>query len=72
MIIQSAWHLYCLGKEAMENQSMIDASALYALFFGSEQFEYIIGDLQIATQARAFMEHGVANIPVEVLKISSE
>jgi hypothetical protein len=52
----------------MENTSMIDASALYALFFGSEQFEYIIGDLQITTQAKAFMEHGLPSLPVEILQ----
>jgi hypothetical protein len=56
------------GKEAMESHSMIDATALYALFFGSEQFEHLIGDLQVATQAKAFMEFGVTNIPFEVLQ----
>lgn len=36
------------GKSALEKNGTIDASMLYMLLFGSEQFEPIIGELQVS------------------------
>ena len=38
-----------IGKEAVEGQGKMDASAMYAMIFGSELFESIIGELSVAT-----------------------
>lgn len=50
------------GKAAVEGAARIDASSLYAMIFGCEAFDNIIGELQIATQIKALMEPGVPHV----------
>jgi curved DNA-binding protein CbpA len=38
------------GKQGVEGAPKVDAASMYAMIFGSEKFEPIIGELQIATQ----------------------
>jgi hypothetical protein len=44
------------GKDAVENQPKMDAGAMYAMIFGSENFEEIIGELQLAAQIKAMTD----------------
>ena len=37
------------GKAALESQSMVDPTAFFAMLFGSEPFEHLIGELRLAT-----------------------
>lgn len=37
----------------MESSGKVDAGALYAMLFGSEKFEPIIGELKMASQMQA-------------------
>lgn len=53
------------GKSAVEGQTGIEASMLYTLIFGSENFETIIGELQLATQIKLMTE---PTKPTEVLR----
>ena len=51
--------LYCIvGKEAVEGQGKMDASAMYAMIFGSELFESIIGELLSLTATSSITAHG--------------
>jgi len=40
------------GKSAIEGQHSLEASTIYTLVFGSEDFEHIIGELQLATKVK--------------------
>eukprot|EP00596_Hydrurales_sp_CCMP1899_P002137 CAMPEP_0119050066 /NCGR_PEP_ID=MMETSP1177-20130426/68019_1 /TAXON_ID=2985 /ORGANISM="Ochromonas sp, Strain CCMP1899" /LENGTH=481 /DNA_ID=CAMNT_0007028037 /DNA_START=116 /DNA_END=1558 /DNA_ORIENTATION=- len=44
------------GKEAVESAPKMDASAIYAMIFGSELFESIIGELHSATQVKSMVD----------------
>jgi len=44
------------GKEAVESSPKMDASAMYAMIFGSEEFEALIGELQISTQIKGMID----------------
>jgi DnaJ-class molecular chaperone len=37
------------GKEALEASSLVDPTSFFAMLFGSEPFEYLIGELRLAT-----------------------
>lgn len=51
------------GKDAIDNVPKMDAGPLYAMIFGSDQFEPIMGELQIATQLKGMAEPGSNNSP---------
>lgn len=55
------------GKEALDSTPKMEAGALYAMIFGSEMFEHIIGELQVATHIKALTEPG-ANTNSEYLQ----
>jgi curved DNA-binding protein CbpA len=38
------------GREGVEGAPQMDSSALFAMIFGSEKFEPLVGELQLATQ----------------------
>jgi curved DNA-binding protein CbpA len=44
------------GKEAVDSSPKMDAGAMYAMIFGSENFEPIIGELQVAASIKAMTE----------------
>ena len=44
------------GKEAVEGQGKMDAAAMYAMIFGSELFESIIGELSVATHVKQMID----------------
>jgi len=44
------------GKEAVDSAPKLDAGALYAMIFGSEEFETLIGELQISTQLKGMID----------------
>lgn len=46
------------GKSHVEDAPKIDPSTMYAMIFGSEKFEPLIGELQIASQISMEMESG--------------
>ena len=49
------------GKSATESSHRVDASSLYAMVFGSENFESIIGELQVASTIKMLTEMGIDN-----------
>jgi curved DNA-binding protein CbpA len=51
------------GKSHVEDAPKIDPSTMYAMIFGSEKFEPLIGELQIASQISMEMETGTAHNP---------
>jgi DnaJ-domain-containing protein 1 len=51
------------GKEVMEGAAKVDASVLYAIIFGSDRFESIIGELQVASLVRSMTEPGTQLSP---------
>lgn len=53
------------GKSAVEGNTGMEAGTMYTMIFGSENFETIIGELQIATQIKLVTE---ATKPIEVLR----
>lgn len=53
------------GKAAVEGNTGMEAGTMYTMIFGSENFETIIGELQIATQVKLVTE---ATKPTEVLR----
>ena len=53
------------GKEAVDSSPKMDANAMYAMIFGSENFEPMIGELQIATQLKGMMDGN--NPPADLL-----
>lgn len=44
------------GKEAVDGSPKMDAGAMYAMVFGSENFEPIIGELQLSQQIKAMTD----------------
>jgi len=44
------------GKDAVDSSPKMDAGAMYAMIFGNENFEPLIGELQIATQLKAMVD----------------
>ena len=44
------------GKDGISGAPKMDASSLYSMIFGSENFEPIIGELQIASQIKAMTD----------------
>jgi hypothetical protein len=44
------------GKEAVEGQGKMDAAAMYAMVFGSELFESVIGELSVATHVKQMID----------------
>eukprot|EP00238_Polyblepharides_amylifera_P001348 CAMPEP_0196571170 /NCGR_PEP_ID=MMETSP1081-20130531/1335_1 /TAXON_ID=36882 /ORGANISM="Pyramimonas amylifera, Strain CCMP720" /LENGTH=542 /DNA_ID=CAMNT_0041887987 /DNA_START=240 /DNA_END=1868 /DNA_ORIENTATION=+ len=44
------------GKDGLKDEPIIDATAFFAMLFGSEQFEHLVGRLQLATMAAAGAE----------------
>jgi hypothetical protein len=46
------------GKAALEASSLIDPTSYFAMLFGSEPFEYLVGELRLAT---LFLHGGEAN-----------
>lgn len=44
------------GKEAVDKNPGVDASTLYMMLFGSENFESIIGELQLAMYIKLFVD----------------
>ena len=42
------------GKEGVEGAPQMDSAALFAMIFGSEKFEPLVGELQLASQMGAF------------------
>ena len=44
------------GKEAVDSAPKLDAGAMYAMIFGSEEFETLIGELQISTQIKGMID----------------
>lgn len=38
------------GKEGVEGAPQMDSAALFAMIFGSEKFEPLVGELQLASQ----------------------
>jgi hypothetical protein len=46
------------GREVVEGAAKVDASVLYAIIFGSDKFESIIGELQVASLVRSMTETG--------------
>lgn len=46
------------GKAVLDNTPKMDASAMYQMIFGSENFEPIIGELQVSSQLKALAEGG--------------
>lgn len=53
------------GKAAVEGNMGMEASTMYTMIFGSENFETLIGELQIATQVKLMTE---TTKPTEVLR----
>lgn len=53
------------GKSAVEGNTGMEAGTMYTMIFGSENFETIIGELQIATQIKLMTE---ATKPTEILR----
>ncbi len=49
------------GKSVVESSHKVDASSLYAMVFGSENFESIIGELQVASTIKMLTEMGMNN-----------
>lgn len=49
------------GKSVAESSHKVDASSLYAMVFGSENFESIIGELQVASTIKMLTEMGMNN-----------
>lgn len=45
------------GKDGVEEAPKMDPGALYAMIFGSEKFEPIIGELQLASQMQSQVEN---------------
>ena len=37
------------GRTALEEHALVDPSHFFAMLFGSEPFEYLIGELKMAT-----------------------
>jgi hypothetical protein len=52
------------GKGGVEEAPKMDSSALYAMIFGSEKFEPLVGELQLASQMQS--ETGSDKVPVEL------
>jgi len=44
------------GKEGLDEHSFVDSSAFFTMLFGNDQFEHLIGRLQLATLAAAGAE----------------
>jgi hypothetical protein len=44
------------GKDGVDEAPKMDPGALYAMIFGSEKFEPIIGELQLASQMQSQVE----------------
>jgi curved DNA-binding protein CbpA len=44
------------GKESMEDHNFMDSSAFFAMIFGSEDFEPLVGELQVAMMMGGGME----------------
>jgi hypothetical protein len=57
------------GKEGLEHSGKVDAGALYAMLFGSEKFEPIIGELKMASQMQQEEKKGVKVISVFINKV---
>ena len=53
------------GKEAVDTQNKMDAGAMYAMIFGNENFDAIIGELQISTQIKGMIDN--SNLPPDLL-----
>jgi curved DNA-binding protein CbpA len=45
------------GKESMENHDFMDSNAFFAMIFGSEDFEPLVGELQVAMMMGGDMEN---------------
>jgi len=56
------------GRESIDSNNLLEANSLYALFFGSENFESLIGELQLSTQMKVVFNQEAKNQPKEIIQ----